>query len=271
VLIKIGLKDIPALTFAGLRYCLAFLCLIPFAMRSTSREAILRLTSRQWILLVVLGLLYYTIVQGANFLGLAYLPAATVSLIWNFTSLVVAMMGIAWLAERPGWVGWAGIALSLIGATVFFYPLAFAEAQKLGIVICVVGMFVNAGASTLGRYVNYRQNIPPLVVTTVSMGIGAVGLLTIGGLIQGIPSLRLSHWLIIAWLAVINTAFAFTLWNHTLRVLPAMESSVINSSMLVQTALLAWIFLGEGLTLQKWGGLLLTGLGVVIVQLRNRE
>ena len=34
VLIKIGLEDIPALTFAGLRYGLASLCLLPFFFRS---------------------------------------------------------------------------------------------------------------------------------------------------------------------------------------------------------------------------------------------
>ena len=37
VLIKIGLQDIPALTFAGLRYGLAFLCLLPFLLFSISR------------------------------------------------------------------------------------------------------------------------------------------------------------------------------------------------------------------------------------------
>ena len=38
VLIKIGLKDIPALTFAGLRYTAAFLCLLPFALRANRRD-----------------------------------------------------------------------------------------------------------------------------------------------------------------------------------------------------------------------------------------
>ena len=37
VLIKIGLEDIPALTFAGLRYFLAFLILIPVFL--TSKKA----------------------------------------------------------------------------------------------------------------------------------------------------------------------------------------------------------------------------------------
>jgi drug/metabolite transporter (DMT)-like permease len=67
---------------------------------------------------------------------------------------------------------------------------------------------------------------------------------------------------------VVNTAFAFTLWNHTLRTIPAMESSIINSTMLIQIALLAWLFLGENLTTQEWIGVILAGLGVLLVQLR---
>lgn len=44
-----------------------------------------------------------------------------------------------------------------------------------------------------------------------------------------------------------NTAFAFTSWNATLRRLSAMESSVVNTTMLIQIAVLAWVFLGESL------------------------
>ncbi len=101
------------------------------------------------------------------------------------------------------------------------------------------------------------------------MGIGGILLLDAGLLIQGLPVLSLKSWLIIIWLAVINTAFAFTLWNYTLRTLPAMESSLINNAMLIQIALLAWIFLGESLSVQKWVGVLLTAAGVVIVQFRR--
>jgi len=78
------------------------------------------------------------------------------------------------------------------------------------------------------------------------------------------------HWAIIAWLAVINTAFAFTLWNHTLRTLSATESSVINNTMLVQIAFLAWVFLGELLDFQKMIGMLLAALGTLLVQIRLR-
>ena len=51
-----------------------------------------------------------------------------------------------------------------------------------------------------------------------------------------------------AAILVANTAFAFTLWNHTLRTLTAVESSIIGNLMLPQIAVLAWVFLGEALT-----------------------
>src|SRR5512136_3366758 len=79
VLIKIGLKDIPALTFAGLRYSLAFLCLLPFLLRPASLAAMRGLSGRAWGRLVVLGLIFYAVTQGAQFLGLFYLRPATVN------------------------------------------------------------------------------------------------------------------------------------------------------------------------------------------------
>jgi drug/metabolite transporter (DMT)-like permease len=83
------------------------------------------------------------------------------------------------------------------------------------------------------------------------------------------PALTVTHWAIILWLALINSALAFTLWNLTLRLLTAVESSIITNTMLIQIAVLAWIFLGERLTGQEIGGLLLAALGALLVQLRR--
>jgi len=269
VLIKLGLLEIPALTFAGLRYGLAFLCLCIYMLASRQTGPLKSLSFRQWGLLVLLGITFFAIVQGAQFFGLAYLPAATISLILNFTSLVVALMGLLWLAERPGWLGWFGIILSIGGAVVYFYPVDFPASQYLALFVVIFGMLVNAFSAVLGRYINHREAIPALTVTTVSMGVGGLLLLAGGVILQGFPPISTRGWLIIAWLAVVNTAFAFTLWNHTLRTLEAMESSVINSTMLIQVALLAWIFLGENLSTKEWIGLIVAGFGVLLVQLRG--
>lgn len=269
VLIKIGLKDIPALTFAGLRYSLAFLCLLPFALRLTHLKSLRSLSSRGWMRLAALGLLFYAATQGAQFLGLAYLPSVTVSLLLNFTTVVVALLSIPMLAERPTALQWGGVLINVVGIVIYFYPVAIPASQIVGLVIVIVGVLANAASSLLGRSVNRAGDVSPLLVTVVSMGIGAIVLLVSGVLIQGFPRLNLTHWGIIGWLAVVNTALAFTLWNHTLRTLSAMESSIINSTMLVQIAVLAWLFLGERLTWQEIVGMALAGVGALIVQLRR--
>jgi drug/metabolite transporter (DMT)-like permease len=269
VLIKVGLKDIPALPFAGLRYLLAFLCLLPFAWRWGHLAQLRALSLRDWLKLAVLGLLYIAVSQGAQFLGLSYLPAVTVSLLLNFTPAVVALLGILLLSERPTRVQWAGIVLYLAGTLFYFFPMSVLGSEAFGMAVVVLGVLTNAISAVLGRQVNREKKLHPIAVTVASMGVGSVALLLFGVSVQGVPTISPDGWMVVGWLAVVNTAFAFPLWNHTLRTLSAVESSIINSTMLVQIALLAWLFLGEELTAQKIGGMIMVGLGMLIVQLRR--
>jgi drug/metabolite transporter (DMT)-like permease len=270
VLIKLGLKDIPALTFAGLRYTLAFLCLLPFALRTRHIAALRRLSMGEWLRLIVLGLLLYSVTQGAMFLSLFYLPAVTTSLLLSFTTIVVALLGLVLLNERPTWMQWGGTALYLVGVLVYFFPMQIPAGEVIGLIVagaCVLG---NALSTILGRHVNRGGTLEPMTVTVISMGIGSVVLLASGIAVQGLPRLTLTHWAIIAWLAAVNSALAYTLWNRTLRTLAAVESSIINNTMLFQIALLAWAFLGEQLTWQKVMGMLVAALGTLVVQIRKR-
>jgi len=130
-------------------------------------------------------------------------------------------------------------------------------------------LLANVAASLLGRSVNRQRTVSPIVVTSISMGIGAAILLGAGFGAQGIPEVTLKGWGIICWLALVNTALAFTLWNQTLRVLSATESSVINNTMLVQIAVLAWIFLGERPGAVEMLGLAAVAAGILMVQLRS--
>jgi drug/metabolite transporter (DMT)-like permease len=269
VFIKFGLADIPALTFAGLRYGLAFLCLLPLALRPTHLTALRCLSSWGWLRLVVLGLLFYTLTQGAQFLGLAYLPAITVNLLLSFTVVLVMLLGIVLLSERPTLFQWGGVGLYLVGAVTFFYPASFPTSQIFGLIVVLVGVLANALSAILGRYVNRTGDISPLAVTVVSMGIGTAVLLVVGLTTQGLPQLTFLNWAIIAWLAVVNTALAFTLWNHTMRILSATESSIINNTMMIQIPILALLFLGEEITWREGMGMVLAGVGIILVQLRR--
>ncbi len=270
VLIKLGLRDMPSLTFAGLRYFGAFLVLLPFACRSPYRNALRRLTRRDWLELAVLGIVYYAATQGAQFASLALIPAVTVSLLLNFTTALVVLLGILFLHEYPSRWQWGGLGLFLAGLAIYFIPATLATDQWVGLGIAGFGLVANAVSSILGRRVNQALAIGPLLVTTVSMGVGSLGLLAAGVQVQGMPVLSPGNWLLIAWLAVINTAVAFTLWNHSLQVLSAMESSIINGTMLFQIAILAWVFIGERISPQQGIGMVVAAAGVLVVQICSR-
>jgi drug/metabolite transporter (DMT)-like permease len=49
-----------------------------------------------------------------------------------------------------------------------------------------------------------------------------------------------------------------------------MESSIINNTMLIQIAVLAWLFLGESLSWRMVLGMVLAALGTLLVQVRRR-
>ncbi len=269
VLIRIGLKEIPALTFAGLRYTIAAICLAPFLLTKRSRQAIRQLNRNQWGQLLALGVVLYAVAQGSQYLSLSFLPLATTSLIINLTALATAIVGLVILSESPTRLQWIGITLNLGGIAMFFYPPAFSDRDGLGIAIAMVCMLANTAGTIMGRSLNRMGSIPPLILTGISMGVGAVLMLGVGLSIEGIPTISPLNWAAIVWMAVVNTAMAFTLWNYTQRTLQATESSIIANMMTVFVAILGWIFVREGLSTLDIFGIVAATIGTMLVQIRR--
>jgi len=270
IIIKWGLIEIPPITYAGLRYFIAFLCFIPFIFRKKYIAEIKQLKPFQWKKLILLGFVFYTFTQGAQFLGLSLLPSVTVSLMLNFTPIIVAIMAIFLLSEKPTTIQWIGSSLFIVGIITYFLPISLIANQAIGLLVMLIGVLANAISAIIGRDINRNKDISPLVITFISMGVGAIILIIIGFSMNGIPEISFKTWGFLLWLAVINTAFAFTLWNLTLRTLTAMESSIINGTMLIQIAILAWYFLGETITFKEGIGLTIAAFGAVLVQIKKR-
>lgn len=269
VLIKIGLSDdLPPLTFAGLRYAIAAMVLFGVLAASPRARTELRTTtSAQRWLFVALGVVMYGLTQGAQFIGLSLLAAATLSLLLSFTPALVTVAGRA-IGEGATGRQWAGIGLALAGAAVYLGP-ELGATSTAGLLVGLFGLVANAVASVLGRHVNSTVSVSAVVVTAPSMAVGAALTLGAGLSLDRLPVLHTTEWLIVVWLAVVNTALAFTIWNHTLRHLTATESSAINNTMLVQIAVLAWIFVDEDLSALQWASLALVSVGIYLVQRRR--
>ncbi|MDH4215043.1 MAG: DMT family transporter [Candidatus Thorarchaeota archaeon] len=268
VIIKFGLEEIPPLIFAGLRYSIAsFILLILITARVERRVALKGRTKRWWATLSMYGLIYITATQGTQFLALNYLPAITFSLILNLTPILVLAMSIPWLKETPSLAEIFFIMIGLIGVLIFFYPMDFVGVSILGLLVGIFSLISNSLSSIIGRAINRARDTPALIVTGISMSIGSLFLLVLGFTTEAIAPLSLTSWILILWLAVFNTALAFTLWNKAMRVLRAIDSTLINSTMMPQIILLSILFLGEFPDLLDWVGLILLAVGITAVQI----
>ena len=268
VLIKIGLHGlaIAPLTFAGLRYTIAALVLLPFALRGIRRAHPDR---RAWRQVIALGLLFYAVTQGAQYIALDTLPSAAVSLVLTATPIAVFAWSASRGTERGEPIQLAGIFVTIVGAALYFLPLSLGPGAGAGLAVAVIGLLANAASALLGRHVarDATERLGGIVpMTALSMLLGGVVMLGAGVATSGLPELDSAGWTIVLWLAVVNSAFAFTLWNHTLRTLTAIESNVMNNTMLAQIALLAWIVLRESLDGRQMLGIALAVGGIAIVQ-----
>jgi drug/metabolite transporter (DMT)-like permease len=271
VIIRVGLRHdrLPPLTFAGLRYGAAAVALwAVVALNRKARGQLAGLAPRSAGHLAVLGVVFYALTQGAQFVAIDSQPVATTSLVLTLTPLLVGLASGRLLSEHPGRAQAAAAVLVPAGAAAYFTGTL--GATPTGLAACAVALAANAGSSLLGRGINRDSTTAPLVTTTVSMTFGSVVLLAAGVAIDGLPALSLEAIGIIAWLAIVNTAAAFTLWNWSLRHLTASESSVVNNAMLPQIALLGWVFLGEAPGLAQWAGIILVSAGVALGQYRQR-
>ena len=270
VLIKIGLIELNPIAFATYRYLLAssILVMLMVTRYKSGDHSVLR---KHLLLFLLLGFTGYFIAQGLQFFGLYYLPAITVTFILNMTPLCVLILSIVFLNERPTTLQLAGIIIVFVGVVTFFSASTLVFTEVIGVILTAISGVGWATHMIISRHYLRSSKLDAFEISTYPMFLGSLMLVgatfASGNIVQ--PSMN--SWLIILWLSIVNTAVAFVLWNHALRVLRAYEQSILQNTMLIQITLLAYIFLGETLTIQKVTGIMSVFTGVLIVQLASEN
>ncbi len=268
VLVKIGLKDLHPLTLSGLRYFGGFLLLVPLLPGRLNPAR--SWTPRLWLRLILMGVSMYAVGNGVLFWGLQFMPATTGSFILNLLPLLVLFAGIFWLKEIPTRAQWIGIGVAVIGIACFFSPgLSAGDPLAIGVVIVGLGSFVVF--AILGREVARDQRVDTLSLTALPLAFGGGLALLIALPLEGLPKFSTTSILVVVWLALINTAFAYLLYNHSLQALTAFEMNLLTNLGPLITAPLAWLVLGERVTPIQLVGIVTLIAGVVLVEWRGQN
>ncbi|MFL5401520.1 MAG: DMT family transporter [Gemmatimonadales bacterium] len=216
--IKLGLRDLPPLTFAGIRFALAGLVL--FAIVGIKRVSLPR-RRRDWWLLAYTGLLSITVNYALVFWGEQHISSGLAALLSATVPLFGLPLAHRHLESEPMtlWKA-AGVLLGLLGIAIVFSgelgvggPIALWA--SIGIIVAALataqaGVLIKAGGT----------HIEPSVLAGVQMIGGCIPLLAIGIALEGNP-LRL-HWTslavaCLAYLTVVGSVIAFLMYYWLIR------------------------------------------------------
>ncbi len=261
LLVKVSLAFVPPITLAAVRYLLACGVLGVYALAVDRRP----LAGIAWTTIAVIGILQYGVGQALQYTAMRIVPVATIALLYALLPALQAIADTLWLREPPAPVQLVGAAVTIGGIALY---LPWGQAVPWGGLLLVGGTLVASTiATTLTRYLAREGATPTLHLTLVSVGAGGLSMLPVGLAVESGARFPAVVVVTLIWLAVANTALAFSLWNHALRTLTAFEANVIGNTTLFQVGILGWLFLGEGLTARQMLAMVVAFGGVLLAQL----
>lgn len=216
--IKLGLRDLPPITFAGIRFALAAVLLGGIVLWRRTR---LPAAARDWVLLAYTGFLSITLNYALVFWGEQYISSGLAALLSATVPLFGLPLAHWYLAAEPLTAPKViGVLLGLFGIGIVFSgelgaggPLALWASAGI--------IFAALATAQAGVLVKARgTHIEPSVLAGVQMAGGCVPLLAGGILLEGNPVHF--HWTALAWaslayLTILGSVIAFLLYYWLIR------------------------------------------------------
>lgn len=265
--IKLGLRDLPPVSFAGIRLIIAVAILFPVLL---IRRTPLPRSARDWKLIAVTGVILLGLNYGLVFWGARYISSGLTAVLQAATPAFTLIFAHYLLPdERFTLAKLAAIALGIVGVAVIFSDQlsVVGWSALLGCAAVAAGALCVAFAYVVVKA--HGKHLQPSVLTAGQMLFGLVPLMTFGLLREGNP--LAFHWTTTAvvslmYLALAGSVAAFYL-NYWL--LKRMDATKVMAMSLVEpfiAVLLGAIVLGETLTTQALlgGVLILISIGLLL-------
>jgi drug/metabolite transporter (DMT)-like permease len=271
--IKLGLKDLPPLTFAGIRFVIG--CAILFAIIRI-RGIQLPRGRADWGLLAVTGILSFGLNYGLVFWGEQHITSGLAALLQATLpafGLVFAHFHLP--GERLSWTKIGGVVLGVCGvAVVFSNQLAIAGRQALaGCIALILSAAFAAYSNVLVKA--YGKKLNPAIMAAGQMFFGLLLLLAVGLPLEGNP-FRF-HWTAMAviallYLAVVGSVIAFMLYYWLVLNMDVTKSMLIALVTPVVAVILGMLVLDEefGWRTLAGGAMIMLGIAFIVVR-RNRS
>jgi drug/metabolite transporter (DMT)-like permease len=260
--IKLGLQYDTPLHFAGRRFIISGLMILPFTVRPSEYIRMIRENPKIVIMVTVLQTLINYILF---YMGMDLVPGALGAVIVGSQPLVTAV--VAAMMHKEDKLTRSKVITIIFGISGVVLISAGRQAFKIGTAIEFLGVILiliaNIATATSNVLVSLKsKGINPFVLSSASLGAGGVLIYLLSIPIEGTahPSMPLEYWLDLIWLSFMS-AFAFSLWFKLLQ-RPGVKVSELNLWKFiipVVGAVLSWLIVpGEN---PEW----LTITGMIII------
>ncbi|MDX9724772.1 MAG: DMT family transporter [Bacteroidales bacterium] len=264
--IKIGLQYDTPLHFAGIRFIISGLMILPFTVRPRIYFKMIR---ENWKVVIIVLVLQTLINYSLFYVGMDLVPGALGAVIVGSQPLVTALVAAMMHREDP--LTKSKIVTIISGIAGVILISAGRQAFRIGSAIELLGVFLillaNIATATSNVVVSLRgRGINPYVLSSASLGTGGLILYLISFPVEG-GGRDLGHavyWIDLIWLSFMS-AFAFSLWYKLLQ-RPGVKVSELNLWKFiipVVGAILSWLLVpGEK---PEW--LTITGMIIITISL----
>lgn len=273
--VKVGLKYHTPFQFAGIRFMISGLILLPviYDWKRFAKEV----KENLWYVFLI-AFLQVMLQYSLFYLGISLLPASISAMIVGSSPLFIALVAHFFIKnDRINWSKTISFVLGIIGVAVVSIGRkslpSGAEIALGGVGLLILNNLVSGISNVV--IARKQHSISPLVLTSSSLFIGGLSLLLISFPVEGIPtnSFPPEYFVALAWLSFLSAA-AITIWNTLLR-RPDVKVSELNMWKFlipVSGAILSWIILAdESPDRVSVAGMVFIGIALVVLNLSYRR
>jgi drug/metabolite transporter (DMT)-like permease len=269
IFIKLGLRDLPPITFAGLRFLVA--ALILWLIVFWRRRDVPRKRS-DWLMIAWTGFIAFALNYGLIFWGEQYINSGLAAVLQS-TIPVFGFLIAHYLvpAERITIRKMAGVGLGVAGTAVIFYDQTAIEGAN-----AFYGSLALLSSSVFMAYSNVMvkarcRHIDPATLAAGQMMFGIVPLLVLGAIWEGSPlGLQWTRQSVISlgYLALIGSALAFLLYYWLVKRIDVTKTMLISLVTPVIALLIGMLTLSETVSWHIVLGsvLILAGISLIVIE-----
>lgn len=272
--IKIGLEDLPPITFAAARFVLALLIL---SVIIAVQKIPLPKAARDWKLLALTGVLQFSINYSLVFWSEQYISSGLAAVLQAM--ITVFGLALAWIHlpnEQITKLKIFAVILGVCGVAVIFVEqlkidnlLAFA-----GCAAIVVGAYAAAHGSILVKA--YGGNMHPAILVFGQMLCGILPIIIYAVSVEGNPLALNWTWraiICVLYLGIFGTIAAFWLYYWLLSKIESTKAMMISLVTPLLAVIIGGIFLNERLPVQTFFGgiLILASIGLIVLRKKIKQ